>query len=34
MLVNENDIFKQNFHQTERIIIQLKKENDELQQKV
>jgi len=34
LLINENEKFKQNFQQTERIIAQLRKENDELQQKV
>lgn len=34
IIVNENEKFKQNFHQIERIITQLKRENEELQQKV
>ena len=34
MLANENDILKQNSHQSERVILQLKRENEELQQKV
>ncbi|CAF1544321.1 unnamed protein product [Adineta ricciae] len=34
MLANENDILKQNSHQSERVILQLRRENEELQQKV
>ncbi len=34
MLINENEKLKQNFHHIERIITQLRGENDELQQKV
>jgi len=34
LLINENEKFKQNFHQTERIVVQLRRENEELQQKV
>ena len=33
-LTNENDKLKQHFHQTERITAQLKRDNEELQQKV
>lgn len=33
-LTNENDKLKQHSHQTERIIAQYKRENEELQQKV
>ncbi|CAF0875413.1 unnamed protein product [Adineta steineri] len=34
ILVNENDKLKQNAHQTERILQQMKRENEELQKKV
>jgi hypothetical protein len=33
-LANDNDKLKQHFQETDRIITQLKKENEELQQKV
>ena len=33
-LTNENDKLKQQIHQTDRTIAQLKRENEELQQKV
>jgi len=33
-LANDNDKLKQHFQQTDRTIAQLKKENEELQQKV
>jgi hypothetical protein len=33
-LTNENEKLKQHFHQTERIIAQAKRDNEELQQKV
>ncbi|UJR22529.1 hypothetical protein I4U23_025578 [Adineta vaga] len=34
ILVNENDKLKQNSHQTNHIILQLKRENEDLQQKI
>jgi cell division protein FtsB len=33
-LTSDNEKLKQHFHQTDRTIAQLKKENEELQQKV
>ncbi len=34
IIANENEKFKQTFHQSERVVTQLRRENEELQQKV